>query len=75
MYIINYIRAQRLRWFGHVHQMTNDRTVKKLYDWELVCIRLAGRPKVGWEYDIKDLIIFKINNFTKCIQGQLNGRK
>jgi len=55
--------------------MTNDRTFKKLYDWELICIRLAGRPKVGWEYDIKDLIIFKINNFTKCIQAQLNGRK
>jgi len=36
VYIINYIKAQRLRWFGHVHQMTNDRVVKKLYEWKLI---------------------------------------
>ena len=28
--IINYIKAQRLSWFDHVHRMTNDRTVNKL---------------------------------------------
>ena len=32
MNIINYINAQRLSWLGHVHQMTNDRMVKKLYE-------------------------------------------
>jgi hypothetical protein len=49
VYIINYIKAQRLRWFGHIHQMTNDRMVKKLYEGKLICTRLAGRPNVGWE--------------------------
>ena len=75
MYTVNYIKAQRLRWFGHVHQMTNDRMVKKLYEWKPICTRSAGRPKVGWENDIKDLSIIKINNWTICIQGGLNGRK
>jgi hypothetical protein len=28
--IINYIKAQRLSWFGHVHRMTNDKMVNKL---------------------------------------------
>ena len=28
--ILNYIKAQRLSWFGHVHRMTNDTKVKKL---------------------------------------------
>jgi hypothetical protein len=27
--IINYIKAQRLAWFGHVHRMPDDRMVKK----------------------------------------------
>ena len=27
--IINYIKAQRLSWFGHLHQMSEDRLVKK----------------------------------------------
>jgi len=31
---------------------------------------LAGRPKIRWEHNIKDLRIMKINNWIKCIQGQ-----
>jgi hypothetical protein len=31
--ITNYIKAQGLSWFVHVYQMTNDRMVKKLYEW------------------------------------------
>ena len=27
--IINYIKAQRLAWFGHVHRMPDNSTVKK----------------------------------------------
>ena len=27
--IINYIKAQRLSWFGHAHRMSEDRMVKK----------------------------------------------
>jgi len=27
--IINYITAQKLSWFGHVHRMTNYRLVEK----------------------------------------------
>ena len=27
--IINYIRAQRLSWFGHLHRMSEERMVKK----------------------------------------------
>jgi hypothetical protein len=29
--IINFIRAQRLSWIGHIHRMDSDRTVKKKY--------------------------------------------
>ena len=27
--IINYIKTQRLSWFGHLHRMTDERMVKK----------------------------------------------
>jgi len=29
--IINYIKAQKLSWFGHLHRMSEDRMVKKVY--------------------------------------------
>jgi hypothetical protein len=28
--LINYIKAERLSWFGHVDRMTNDRVVKNM---------------------------------------------
>jgi hypothetical protein len=28
--IINYIKAQRLNWFGHLHQMPEGRIVKRI---------------------------------------------
>lgn len=49
--------------------------VKKLYEWKPICTRSAGRPKVGWENDTKDLRIIKINNWSICIQDGLSGRK
>jgi hypothetical protein len=33
--------------------MTYDRTVR-LYEWKLLPIRLAGRPTIRWENDIKE---------------------
>jgi hypothetical protein len=32
--VINHIKAQRLSWFGHLHQMPEERMVKKVYKWK-----------------------------------------
>ena len=33
--IINYIKAERLSWFGHLHRMLEERMVKKkVYKWK-----------------------------------------
>jgi len=45
---INCTEAQRLSWFGHVHQMTYDRIVR-LYELKPLPTRLAGRPTIRWE--------------------------
>src|SRR5215469_11914792 len=52
--IINYIKAQRLAWFGHVHRMPDDRMVKKIYEWTPMLTRSQGRPKTRWEDDVKN---------------------
>ncbi|PSN52049.1 hypothetical protein C0J52_04548 [Blattella germanica] len=50
--IVNYIRAQRLAWFGHVCRMSEDRIVKKLFQCKPLTTRCQGRPKIRWENDV-----------------------
>jgi hypothetical protein len=57
----NYIKAQRLSWFGHVQRMPDTRTVKKIFKWKLLAKRSQGRPKYRWEDNIKqDICQMKI---------------
>jgi hypothetical protein len=47
-------------------RMTNDRVVKKIVCWKPTSKRLAGRPKIRWEKDMKeDLRIMNINSWAK----------
>jgi hypothetical protein len=41
---IHFIKAQRLRWLGHVERMLEERDVKKIYKWRLI----ASRPVRLW---------------------------
>jgi hypothetical protein len=43
--IINYIKAQRLSWFGHVQRMSDTRTIKKIFNWKPLTKRSQGKPK------------------------------
>ena len=51
--ILNYIKAQRLAWFGHVHRMPDNSMVKKVYEWTPVLTRSLGRTKNRREADVK----------------------
>jgi hypothetical protein len=43
--INNYIKAQRLSWFGHVQRIPDIRRVKKIFNWKPLIKRSQGRPK------------------------------
>jgi len=32
--IINHIKAQRLSWFRHLHRMSEERMLKRVYTWK-----------------------------------------
>jgi hypothetical protein len=51
--IINYIKTQRLAWFRHVHRVPDNSMVTKVYEWSPALTRSLGRPKNGWEDDVK----------------------
>ena len=47
--IINYVKAQRLSWFGHVHRKPETSIVRKIYKWQPYITRPVGRPKHRWD--------------------------
>jgi hypothetical protein len=71
--IINYIKAQRLSWFGHVQRMPDTRTIKKILNWKSLAKTSQGRPKYRWEDNIKQNICqMKIKNWIACVQDRGN---
>jgi hypothetical protein len=69
--IINFIKAQRLSWLGHIQRMDSDRMVKKVYEWKPTSTRPQGRRKPSWANDIKnDLKEVKLNDRRICIQDR-----
>jgi hypothetical protein len=69
--IINFIRAQRISWLGHVERMSPNRSVKSLYSWKPLGARPVGRPKTRWEEDFKaDIKKMKVPNWNKINQDR-----
>jgi hypothetical protein len=69
--IVNYIKAQRLSWFGHVQRMPNTRTIKKIFNWKPLTKRLQGRQKYRREDIIKqDICQLKVRNWIACVQDR-----
>jgi len=61
--IVNYIKAQRLSWFGHIQRMREARATKKIFKWNPLTMRPRGRPKYRWEDIIQDVGQMKIKNW------------
>jgi hypothetical protein len=51
---VNHIKAQRLSLFGHLHRMSEERMVRRVYKWKPMLKRPLGRPKNRWEDDIRN---------------------
>jgi len=68
--IINYVKAPRLSWFGHINRMAETSTVKKIHKWKPFTGRPVGRPKSRWEIDVRnDLKKMKFIKWAEQAQG------
>ena len=52
--IINYVKAQRLGWFGHTNRTPETNIVKRIHKRKPLTGRPAGRPKSRWEDDVRN---------------------
>jgi len=69
--IVNYIKSQRLSWFGHVLRMPDTRVAKKIFKWNPLTTRPRGRAKHRWEDNIiQDLGQMKIKNWITCVHDR-----
>ena len=69
--IINFIRAQRLSWLGHIERMQGTRMVKAIYSWKPISRRPIGRPKILWGDDVrKDIQKIRVQNWKTLAQDR-----
>ena len=48
------IRLNRLRWFGHVQRMEENRIPKRVLYINLETRRLRGRPRNRWQDEVRE---------------------
>jgi hypothetical protein len=67
--IINYVKVQRLSWFGHTNRMPETSILKRIYKWKPFTGIPAGRPKSRWEDDVRnDLKKMKLMKWAELVQ-------
>ena len=72
---VNYIKAQRLSWFGHIQRMPEARAAKKIFKWNPLTTRPRERPKYRWEDNIiQDIGQMKIKHWLTCVQDRAKWR-
>jgi hypothetical protein len=70
--IINYVKSQRLSWFGHINRMPETSVVRKKYKWKPFTRRPAGKPKSRREDDFRnDMRRMKLIKWTEQVQDHL----
>jgi hypothetical protein len=50
--IIETIRLNRLRWFGHVQRMEGNRIPKRVFYMNMGTTRMRGRPRNRWQDEV-----------------------
>ena len=66
-----FIKAQRIKWLGHIQRMDQARQTRKLLDWKLMGTRPVGKPRQRWQKDVmEDLKNLKIKNWKEAAKDR-----
>jgi len=73
--IVRFIKAQRIKWLGHIQRMDRAGPTGKLLDWKPMGTRPVGRPRQRWqEYVVEDLKKPKVKNWKEAAKGRRTWR-
>jgi len=64
-------KAYRIRWFGHLERMEEDRMPKKIFTQELEGTRKRGRPRKIWKDEgEKDLQVLGVRRWRVLVEDR-----
>jgi len=74
--IVRFIKAQRIKWLGHIQRMDQARPTRKLLEWKLMGTRPVGRPRQQWQDDVmEDLKKLKVKNWKETAKDRKTWRE
>jgi endonuclease/exonuclease/phosphatase family metal-dependent hydrolase len=74
--IVKFIKAQRIRWLGHVKRMEEGAMPRKTMEGRLYIGRRKGRPRLRWMDDVvEDLKTMKIRQWTEKVKSREQWRQ
>jgi hypothetical protein len=63
---VKFIKAERIRWLGHVKGMEGGAMARRMMEGRLFTGRREGRPRLRWMDDVlADLRVMKIKQWTE----------
>jgi hypothetical protein len=69
--IVKFIKAQRIRWLGHVKRMEIGVMARKMTEGRLFIGRRKGRPRLRWMDDVvADLKVMKIKQWMEKMKDR-----
>jgi hypothetical protein len=73
--IVRFIKAQRIKWLGHIQRMDQARPTRKRLDWKPMETRPIGRPRQRWQEDVmEDLKKQKVKNWKETAKDRRTWR-
>jgi len=73
--IVRFIKAQRIKWLGHIQRMDQERPARILLGWKPMGIRPVGRPRQQWQEDVmEDLKKLKVKNLKEIAKDRKTSR-
>jgi len=73
--IVRFIKAQRIKWLGHIQRMDRARPTGKLLGWRPMGTRPIGRPRQRWSEDgIEDLKNLNVKNWKETTEDRITWR-
>jgi hypothetical protein len=69
--IVSFIKAQSIKWLGHIQRMDQARPARKLLDWKPMGSRPVGRPRQRWQEGVmEDLKKLKVKNWEEIAKDR-----